>query len=307
MTDDDTPPGETSSGADQPGTDSDERSDTRGLSPFSWDAWLDALRTRVQEQIAVWPESVTETIDLVDRRTSSDVPADGDILVYVHGYLGEGRLRGMNISGTHQAAALGQALDDEFESVDTSPPTVVAATWNSSTTWPRATRRAVAAGETLAQWVKTNADSYDRVTVVGHSLGSRVVLTALARLDRAVVDSVGLLGAAVSPEAVCTEFRNGIESAVDGWVYNYHSRNDSVICRLYSFRERSPGVGCTGTGPASGAEMEPVPTNYADVDVSESVHRHMDYFKPRFEAEVGNCVGELVERQLCADASIEPE
>lgn len=305
MTGDDTSTDEDSQGvASGHSSDSQSPTETRHSSTAGWRAWLDALRTRLQEQIAVWPEKVAATIDLVDGSSSSAVPDDDDILIYVHGYLGEGRLTGVNISGAHQAGALRQALADEFEGVDTSSPTVVTATWNSSTTWPRATNRAVTAGENLAQWVKTNADDYARLTIVGHSLGGRVVLTALTHTEEVLVESAGLLGAAVSPKAVCTEYRNGIESAVDEGVFNYHSQNDAMVCQLYSFREGSDGIGCTGTVTDT---EERVPANYVDVDVSETVHRHLDYFKPLPETADGNCIPELAERQLVTGSVPENE
>lgn len=270
----------------------------RSLSPSDWEGLLEALRTRVQEQIAVWPEKVEETIDLVEMRTSDTVPVEDEILIYVHGYLGQGRLEGINISGANQAAALGQALVEECRQSPASPPTVVAATWNSSTIWPRATKRAVAAGTHLSQWLTNNANVYDRVILVGHSLGGRVVLNSLGHLDDGIVDSVGLLGAAVQPEAVCGQYRPGIEAAVDGGVFNYHSRNDAIVCRLYSFREGSDGIGCNGTVAEDGTGIGDLPGNYRDVDVSETVRRHMDYFKPLPETAAGNCVRELVERQI---------
>lgn len=281
-----------------PGSRDTTESRNSSLSPIDWTALLAAFRTRVQEQIAVWPEKVDGTIDLVELSTSTAVPADGEIVVYVHGYLGEGRLDGINVSGENQAAALTQALADEYEWSTASPPTVVAATWNSSTIWPRATERAITAGTNLAKWLRTNADEYDRVILVGHSLGGRVALISLGHLDGVSVESVGLLGAAVQPEAVCTEYRRGIESAVEEGVFNYHSRNDAIVCRLYSFREGHDGIGCTGTVVENGSEIGELPTNYRDVDVSETVRRHMDYLKPLPETAAGNCVRELVERQL---------
>lgn len=268
-----------------------------------WEGLVDVFRTRVQEQIAVWPEKVAETIDLIERKTSDAVPGAGEILIYVHGYLGEGRLDGMNISGENQAAALRVALADEYGGSTVSPPTVVAATWNSSTIWPRATRRAITAGKNLAQWLSWNADEYDRVVLVGHSLGGRVVLNALGPLEEDTVDSVGLLGAAVEPEPVCGQYRAAIESAVREGVFNYHSRNDAIVCRLYNFREGHDGIGCMGTVGENGAPMDGLPANYRDVDVSETVHRHMDYFKPLKETAAGNCVRDIVERQLESESS----
>lgn len=265
-----------------------------------WKGWLGALRKRLQEQVAVWPEQIDQRLDLVTLERSRHLPDDGDILIYVHGYLGEGRLEGINASGANQAAALQQALADEFEETRGSPPTVVAGMWDSSALWPTATKRAVMAGRTLADWIDANADRYDRLTLVGHSLGGRVAFITLGYLEQAAVDSVGLLGAAVNSAAVRTDYRWGIESRVTDGVYNYHSVNDRVVCNLYSFRERHDAIGCTGTVlPDESESVEgTLPQNYLDIDVSKTVHRHMDYFKPVSNTAVGNCLSQLVSNQL---------
>ncbi len=264
-----------------------------------WETWIDTLRVRLEEQLTIWPEQVQERLNLVNPAASTAVPTQGDVLVYIHGYLGEGRVGSLNVSGANQAAALRQALTDEFED-GREPPTVVAGMWNSSASWPTATRRAEQVGRTLADWLTANGDQYDRLTLVGHSLGGRVALIALSCLDRATVDSVGLLGAAVGSTAVRSSYRHGIETAVDGHVYNYHSVNDFIVCNLYNFREGDDGIGCMGaflTRDSSGART-PLPTNYVDVDVSKTVHRHLDYFKPVSTTVAGNCLPQLVANQF---------
>lgn len=264
-----------------------------------WKEWLQSLRTRLREQLTVWPEQVGERLDLVDLDASTDVPEGGDVLLYVHGYLGEGRVDGMNASGANQAAALRKAIIDEVEEGE-DVPTVVAGTWNSSALWSTATKRAVEAGRALASWIESNADQYDRLVLVGHSLGGRLVLTSLSGLEQATVDSVGLLGAAVDTTALRTDYRSGIEKAVADQVYNYHSANDHIVCNLYRFRENHDGIGCTGalSSDESHGSGGALPQNYVDVDVSDTVHRHMDYFKPVSNTAVGNCIPQLVAHQF---------
>ena len=280
--------------------DSERQPRKRPIPYPDWDGWLEALRGRLNEQLAVWPEAVDERLDLVNLENSEDVPAEGDVLVYVHGYLGEGRLDGIQTSGANQAAALREALSNEFEERSGSPPTVIAGMWNSSTAWPRAMRRAVMAGRTLARWVETHVDKYDSLTLVGHSLGGRVALITLRNLVKSKVTSAGLLGAAVSPSAVRGDYRPGIERGVEERVYNYHSVNDLVVCNLYSFLEGHDGIGCMGALVPDGSHNSgaSLPEKYVDVDVSETVHQHMDYFKPTSDTEAGNCVTQLVENQL---------
>lgn len=274
--------------------------------------WREAFTESLREQLAVWPEKVTETIDLADREPepSGDVPAGGDILLFVHGFLGEGRLN-IDVSGANQAAALRAALADELDGRVDSLPTVVAGMWNSSTRWSRAKANADSAGLSLASWMRAHGDNYDSVTVLGYSLGARVALKAINDLDGATVDSVGLLGAAVPPESVCSEYRWGIESAVDGGVYNYHSTNDTIVCSVYRVPEGHSALGCRGAACAGGAATtrDAVPEPYSDVGVSETVHRHMDYFRPREVTAAGNCVSEIVDNQLSSqqrdDGSLE--
>lgn len=263
--------------------------------------WKNRLTERIREQLAVWPKKVTETIHLTDQgfELSTDVPNGGTILLFVHGFLGEGRLD-VNVSGAHQAAALRAALTNEFETRADTPPTVVAVMWHSSTTWLRAKEHADVAGVSLASWLSEHGDEYDSITVVGHSLGARVSLTALAELDTPTVDSVGLLGAAVDPGTVCAEYRHGIESTVDSGVYNYHSTNDAIVCRVYRLGEGSSGLGCRGAdfGDEEKSTDSELPRNYTDIDVSVHVQRHMDYFKPHDNTVAGNCVDEIVGNQL---------
>jgi pimeloyl-ACP methyl ester carboxylesterase len=202
------------------------------------------------------------------------------------------------MSGAHQAAALQAALDAEYEAVGRAEPTVVAGMWGSSTTWPRAKDRSEDAGETLAGWLRAQ----DRpVHLVGHSLGGRVSLEALDSGPGDCLESVALLGAAVDPDSVCHQYRPGIK-AVDGPVVNYHSENDGMVCRLYRVGELSAGLGCRGSDCRGGLLQSAgrVPSNYTDVDVSEQVTRHLDYYKPAEHTASGNCVGEIVSNQLLA-------
>lgn len=257
----------------------------------------DRLGPLIEGQLAEWPTAVGRRVDFTGETAvvSGELP-DDELLVYVHGFLGQGRLDIGNVSGAHQAAALAAALDIECSARDRGCPTVVAGMWDSSTTWSRAKERSNRAGRILAEWLRAQDQS---IHLVGHSLGGRVVLEALENDPGDCLDSVALFGAAVDPDAVCHEYFAGIE-ALDGPVYNYHSENDQIVCRLYRVGEISAGLGCRGSDCRGGLLRSSgrLPSNFTDVDVSAQVQAHLDYYKPAEYTTAGNCVGEFVDNQL---------
>lgn len=256
------------------------------------------LRPVLEDQLTDWPTELGRRIDLSGETAveSGEIPGSGTLVVYVHGFLGQGRLDIGNVSGAHQAAALAAALDIECSARDRDCPTVVAGMWDSSTTWSRAKERSNRAGRILAEWLRAQDQS---IHLVGHSLGGRVVLEALENDPGDCLDSVALFGAAVDPDAVCHEYFAGIE-ALDGPVYNYHSENDQIVCRLYRVGEISAGLGCRGSDCRGGLLRSSgrLPSNFTDVDVSAQVQAHLDYYKPAEYTTAGNCVGEFVDDQL---------
>lgn len=289
------------------------------------------VRPVVREQLTEWPIELDRRVDLVGESPTEfgDISADGEVLLYVHGFLGQGRLEFARISGAHQAAALESALVDAYAYRNETPPQVVAGVWHSSTTWPRAKRNADSAGKRLASWLQGRPDS--SVTVVAHSLGARVTLVALSEIatseaySGASISSVGLLGAAVDPDSVChpsgehsltgvrsrgrqssgssgrqyREYHEAIRS-LDAPVYNYHSKKDHVVCRLYRLGELSAGLGCRGSDCRGGWRRPAgsVPDNFTDVDVSGQVTGHLDYYKPIQHTDTGNCIDQLLTNQL---------
>lgn len=257
----------------------------------------DRVQPVIENQLAEWQTAVGRRVDLTGETAvvSSELPGD-ELVIYVHGFLGQGRLDIGNVSGAHQAAALEAALDIECSARDRTCPTVVAGMWDSSTTWSRAKERSGRAGRVLAEWLRAQ----DRpVHLVGHSLGGRVVLETLDNDPGDSLESVALLGAAVDPDSVCQEYFAAIET-LDGPVYNYHSENDQIVCRLYRVGEISAGLGCRGSDCRGGLLRSSgrLPSNFTDVDVSAQVQAHLDYYKPAEYTTAGNCVGEFVDNQL---------
>lgn len=255
------------------------------------------LRPVIKDQLTYWPTGFGRRVDLAGETAvvSGELP-DDELVVYVHGFLGEGRFDITKMSGAHQAAAFQEALDAECSARDRERPAVVPAMWESSTTWTKAKTRSTRAGEVLAEWLRAQ----DRpVHLVAHSLGGRVVLEALDDGPGDCLDSVALFGAAVDPDSVCDTYFAGIE-ALDGPVYNYHSENDRIVCRLYRVGEISAGLGCRGSDCRGGLLRSSgrLPPNFTDVDVSEQVQGHLDYYKPAEHTTAGNCVGAFVDNQL---------
>lgn len=242
-----------------------------------------------------WPDPIGARIDLHDDEPveSGDMPDSGDIVIFVHGWLADDVFGSIHTNGTTMAHGLHQALEEEGFSGNT-----IAAMWDSLTLWSTAKRRADRDGKTLATWLDNNAWRYDSVTLVAHSLGSRVSLVALQEVTRGTVDSVALLGGAVHPDTVCDEYKDGIEDAVEDKVYNYHTEADGTVCNTYAIREGGPAIGCEGSDCDAGFFSER-PTNFEDVDMTGKTYGHCGYLKPTsMDFEGRSCAPEIVDKQF---------
>lgn len=125
------------------------------------------------------------------------------------------------------------------------------------------------------------------VRVMGHSLGTRVVLEALSWLaDQGYTDlvtSAVLIGGAVDDGSVASDgrYHDGAETAAQA-VDNYHNREDGVLEYLYDTYERDAALGRVGVDGTP-------PSGYTDHDVTDSVADHCAYYKQ----DIG-CVPEIV-------------
>lgn len=257
--------------------------------------------------VADWPAEKQDRINIAGDTPveKGAIPDGGDVIIYVHGLFSQDVLDSININGANQAQALDEALTER--GVDTP---VVAGMWNSTTTWTLAKWRANDAGETLARWIENNHEAYDSITLLAHSLGSRVTLTALEELadTDAAISSVGLLGAGVEPDVVCDEFETGIEHGVEGEVYNYHSEGDQIVCTAYAVLEWTSGLGCEGADCDDGwwfSSGDDLPANFVDVDLSGTVDGHCNYYKPEtMDYGGGSAIPEIVSRQFGAGSDV---
>ncbi|KAJ3964661.1 hypothetical protein EV361DRAFT_811834, partial [Lentinula raphanica] len=136
--------------------------------------------------------------------------------------------------------------------------------------WSNALDRARAAGLVLAAILRERKLGVRPVTLVGFSLGARVIFYALVELARSggfgIVQDVYLLGATLSvPTSLWEETR----SVVGGRYVNAYARNDWVL--NYLFRASSAGsLGnvntVAGLRPIEGVQ------GLENVDVTDKVH-----------------------------------
>lgn len=130
--------------------------------------------------------------------------------------------------------------------------------------------RADKAGEVLADALINRAQGERPVSLIGYSLGARVIYTCLKTLAQrkafGLVESVVLLGAPTPSTAADWRL---IRSVVAGRVVNVYSTSDYILAFLY--RSSSIQYGIAGIQPISG-----VP-GIQNVDVSDLVTGHLNY------------------------------
>jgi pimeloyl-ACP methyl ester carboxylesterase len=137
--------------------------------------------------------------------------------------------------------------------------------------WNNALDRARAAGRVLAEVLIQRHLGVRPITLIGFSLGSRVIFYALLEMAKrkafGIVQDVFILGTTVSasPQTWCE-----VRSAVSGRLVNAYARNDWVL--NYLFRATSGGVGTVaGLRP-----VQDIP-GLENVDVTDKISGHMSY------------------------------
>lgn len=130
--------------------------------------------------------------------------------------------------------------------------------------------RADKAGEILAEALINRAQGERSVTLIGYSLGARVIYSCLATLAKRkafdLVENAVLIGA---PTPSDTPSWRILRSACAGRLINVYSENDRVLAFLY--RTSSIQFGVAGL-----AKIEGLP-GVENVDVSETVDGHLRY------------------------------
>ncbi|KAI0907051.1 hypothetical protein F4823DRAFT_37257 [Ustulina deusta] len=136
--------------------------------------------------------------------------------------------------------------------------------------WSIASQRAQKAGEVLADSLINRAQGERPVTLVGYSLGARVIYVCLQQLAKrkafGLVENVVLLGAPTPSSS--TEWRR-IRSVVTGRVVNAYSTRDYILAFLY--RTSSIQFGVAGLQPILAVK------GIENIDVSDLVEGHTLY------------------------------
>ena len=203
-------------------------------------------------------ETIEISTDRFGRWTADgSLPVTDELFVFVHGWFGDTTV-------AEQAASVLESV----RNAGYDPDAAVALEWPVATIGPEPDPESAGGvvADLLARFYATGGGS---VRLVGHSLGCRAVLWALTALRWPYeVDTVALLGAAADGSEVCAEpFAEGLENACE--VRNYHSENDETVGNAYG------GVEGNALG-ADGASCDPG-SNYADVDVTDSVEAHLEF------------------------------
>lgn len=224
--------------------------------------------------------------DETEYGTNGRVPAldtdtcPSDLTVFVHGFKTKAGEAGETVHEVDDALSThgydGTTIGFEWDSDQ--------GLWN----WWETTDIAAKNGPKLAAFTRDYTDVCDGVVrLIGYSLGSQVILSALEKLDEwdwdGRVETVSLLGAAADTEAVSTGGNYGsvIERRA-GRFDNYWNSGDSILNWAYGLAEWSDALGSNGIdGPA--------PSNYEDHNV-DYVSGHFEYY----DAEDG-CMDEVVD------------
>ena len=130
--------------------------------------------------------------------------------------------------------------------------------------------RAEKAGEVLAEALMNRAQGERPVTLIGYSLGARVIWSCLTTLAKkrgfGFVESAVMIG---SPIPSDTATWRSMRTVVSGRLINVYSENDYLLAFLY--RSASLQYGVAGLMPVTGL------SGIENVDVSEMVSGHLRY------------------------------
>ncbi|RAH79506.1 DUF726-domain-containing protein [Aspergillus japonicus CBS 114.51] len=149
--------------------------------------------------------------------------------------------------------------------------------------------RADKAGEALADALISKVQGERSVTLIGYSMGSRVIFSCLQTLAKrqafGLVESAVLMG---SPTPSNAPHWRRLRSVVSGRLVNVYSENDAVLALLY--RTSSLQLGVAGLQPVQGV------SGVENVDASDFISGHL-----RYQFLVGRILGVVGLESIDAD------
>ena len=152
----------------------------------------------------------------------------------------------------------------------TGPMWLIKLTYLLDNPWGNALSKAQKAGRLLADTLIGQVQSNRPVTLVGFSIGARLIYNCLLELaDRnayGIIDNVYLLG---TPAVTSEREMRKIRSVVSGTIFNGYNPNDTVLNVLYRATTTSYSY-VVGLSPQSYPGIE-------NVDLSEMINGHMEY------------------------------
>ena len=207
---------------------------------------------------------------------SSDFPCqlnESRVLVYVHGFRTPFH-RAMSFLYLLQQRLRMETRGDLAAVVERT--NVIGFLWPShKTSYPGARAKIPGAAVKLHALLQRLHSNGCTVTVVGHSLGARVALSAVrTSIPETIVDHMFLLGAAIHHNALSSTGDFPREALAVRSITNFFSKNDAVLAGAFGLAELSSG------GPKREAAMgfcgisEPLPDGCASYDVSSTVPSH---------------------------------
>lgn len=236
----------------------------------------------------------------VEDNTSDSLPVVDELLLYVHGWFGglrtgDDTLFGGSVIGDDTPDGELQRLSDNLSqsAVGYSADAEVNYIWDAfsdTINYFDAIQSTEEVGTRLATLIEAFYDNGGgNIRLVGHSLGSPVVLHALNELGSAyTVETVALLAGANPQQSVCGDdwsfgwdFTDGIETSAET-IRNYYSRVDTIV--LFNLANGVTDFDTLAEIPVGflGPEVFCSPSNWTDVDCTdaprEALFVHFDYF-----------------------------
>ncbi|WP_435318027.1 RICIN domain-containing protein [Haloarchaeobius sp. TZWSO28] len=170
------------------------------------------------------------------------------------------------------------------------PHPVVGYKWETDGWWFDGLDNGEGEGKILGDWLDEHLDNNPDtdINIIGHGMGARAALTCLEvlRQQGKKIRTLALLGAAVDADACAItnewgvlggdeqvgEWYQTVENAVET-AYNFYSINDAFLGQHYGDLTLDFAMGRGTIGDT--------PSNLEDIDVTDSVATHCDYFNSR--------------------------